>query len=76
MNFQLVLEWVHFVKFLYPKCDSRPFVAMDEAIEKAMLKCGSNVCDNDSMSFFKDCSNNELLELLKQRNMLECLFTC
>ena len=35
---------------------------MDEAMEKAMLNCGVNVCDNDSMSIFNDCPNNELLE--------------
>ena len=38
---------------------------MDEAMEKAMLNCGLNICDNDSMSMFEDCPNNELLELLK-----------
>ena len=68
MNFQLISEWVHFHGFLYPECDPRPLVAMDEAMEKAMLNCGSNVCDNDSMCFFKDCPNNELLELLKSKN--------
>ena len=36
-------------------------------MEKAMLNCGSNVCDNDSMSIFEDCPNNELLELLKTK---------
>ena len=34
-------------------------------MEKAMLICGLNVCDNDSMSMFEGCPNNELLELLK-----------
>ena len=34
-------------------------------MEKAMLNCGLNVCDNDSMSMFEDCPNNEFLELLK-----------
>ena len=38
---------------------------MDETMEKAMLNCGANAYDNDSMSIFKDCPNNELLELLK-----------
>ena len=42
-------------------------LAMDEAIEKAMLNCGLNVCDNDSMSMFEGCPNNELLELLKTK---------
>ena len=32
-----------------------------------MLNCGANVCDNDSMSIFKDFPNNELLELLKTK---------
>ena len=67
MNFQLVSKRVHFVKFLYPKCDPRPLLAMDEAMEKAVLNCGSNDCDNDSMSMFEDCPNNELLELLKTK---------
>ena len=31
-------------------------------MEKAMLNCGVNVCDNDSMSIFNDFPNNELLE--------------
>ena len=47
-----------------PKYDRRP-LAMDEAMEKAMLNCGLNVCDNDSMSMFEDCPNNEFLESLK-----------
>ena len=37
-------------------------------MEKVMLNCGANVCDNDCMSIFKDCPNNELLELLKTKN--------
>ena len=36
-------------------------------MEKAMLNCGLNVCDNDSMSMFERCPNNELLELLKTK---------
>ena len=32
-----------------------------------MSNCGANVCDNYSMSIFKDCPNNELLELLKTK---------
>ena len=67
MSFQLVSERVHFDGFLYPKCDPRSLVAMDEAMEKAMLNYGSNVCDNDSVSIFKDCPNNELVELLKTK---------
>ena len=47
MNFQLVSKRVHFVGFLYPKCDPGPLLDMDEVMEKAMLNCGSNVCDND-----------------------------
>ena len=38
---------------------------MEVAMGKAMLNCGLNVCDNDSMSVFERCPNNELLELLK-----------
>ena len=40
---------------------------MDEATEKAMLNCGLNVCDNDSLSMFEGYPNNELLELLKTK---------
>ena len=36
-------------------------------MEKAMLNYGANACGNDSMIFFKDCPNNELLELLKNK---------
>ena len=43
-----------------------PF-AMDEAMEKTMLNCGLNVCDNDSMSMFEGCPKNELLDLLKTK---------
>ena len=32
-----------------------------------MLNCGLNVCDNDSISVFEECPNNELLELLKTK---------
>ena len=32
-----------------------------------MLNCDLNVCDNNSMSMFEDCPNNELLELLKTK---------
>ena len=40
-------------------------LAIDEAMEKAMLNCDLNVCDNDSISMFEDSPNNELLEFLK-----------
>ena len=36
-------------------------------MEKAMLNCGLNVCDNDCMSMFEGCPNNELLRLLKTK---------
>ena len=36
-------------------------------MEKDMLNCSLNVCDNDSMSMFEDCPNNVLLELLKTK---------
>ena len=36
-------------------------------MEKAMLNYGLNVCDNDSMSMFEGCPNNELLVLLKTK---------
>ena len=44
---------------------------MDKAMEKAMLNCGLNVCDNDSMNMFERCPNNELLELLKTKKHAE-----
>ena len=36
-------------------------------MEKAMLNCGLNFCDNDSMYMFEGCPNNELIELLKTK---------
>ena len=42
-------------------------------MEKAMLNCGLNVCDNDSMSVFEGCPNNELLKLLKTKKRA-CMF--
>ena len=52
-------------------------------MEKANMNCGSCVCDNDFMSIFGDCPNNELLELLKSKkharmfiHMLKCLEHC
>ena len=44
---------------------------MDKAMKKAMLNCGLNVCDNDSMNMFEGCPNNELLELLKTKKHAE-----
>ena len=35
--------------------------------KKAMLNCGLNVCDNDFMSMFEGCPNNELLALFKTK---------
>ena len=42
-------------------------MAMEAAMEKAMLNCGLNVCDNDPMNVFEGCPDNELLELLKTK---------
>ena len=42
-------------------------MSMETTMKKAMLHCGLNVCDNDSMSVFEGCPNNELLELLKTK---------
>ena len=36
-------------------------------MEKAMLNCGLSVYDNDSMSMFERCPNNEIFELLKTK---------
>ena len=38
---------------------------MDAVMEKAMLNCSLSACENDSISMFEVCPNNELLELLK-----------
>ena len=40
---------------------------MDAVMENAMLNCSSSVCENDSMSMFEGCLNNELVELLKTK---------
>ena len=66
MNFQLVSERVHLPWFNYLNAILDPFT-MDEAMEKTMLNCGLNVCDNDSMSMFEGCPKNELLDLLKTK---------
>ena len=66
LNFQLVSERVHLLGFNYLSAILDP-VAMDAVMEKAMLNCGLNVCDNDSMSVFEGCPINELLELLKTK---------
>ena len=66
LNFQLVSERVHLLWFNYLSAILDPF-AMDAAMEKAMLNCGLSICDNDSMSMFEGCPNNELLELLKTK---------
>ena len=42
-------------------------LALDEAMEKAMLNYGLNVCYNDSLIMFGGCPNNELLELSKTK---------
>ena len=42
-------------------------MSMETVMEKAMLNYGLNVCDNDSMSVFEGCPNNELLELLTKK---------
>ena len=36
-------------------------------MKNGVLNCGLHVCDNDSMSMFEVCTNNELLELLKTK---------
>ena len=62
----MVSEQVHLLWFNYLSAIFDPLF-MDKAMEKAMLNCGLNVCDNDSMSMFEGCPNNELLELLKTK---------
>ena len=55
---------MHLLWFDYLSAILDPFV-LDATIEKVMLNCGLNVCDNDSMSMIEGCPHNELLELLK-----------
>ena len=50
------------------------------AMAKVNMECSSCVCDNDSMSIFRECPSNELLELFKSKkharvfvHMLKCL---
>ena len=57
---------MHLLWFNYLSAILDP-IAMEAAMEKAMLDCSLNVCDNDSMSVFEGCPNNELLELLKTK---------
>ena len=55
---------MHLLRFNYLSAILDP-LAMDEAMEEALLNCGLNVCDNDTISMFEVCPNNEFLELLK-----------
>ena len=55
---------MHSLWFDYLSAILDPFVLV-AGIEKVMLNCGLNVCDNDSMHVIEGCPNNELLELLK-----------
>ena len=66
MNFQLVSEQVHLLWFNYLSA-ILDLMSMETVMEKAMLNYGLNVCDNDSMSVFEGCPNNELLELLTKK---------
>ena len=45
---------MHLLGFNYLSAILDP-IAMDATMEKAMLNCGLNVCDNDSMSVFERC---------------------
>ena len=56
----MVSKLVHLLGFNYLSAILDP-IAMDATMEKAMLNCGLNVCDNDSMSVFERCPINELL---------------
>ena len=49
---------MHLLWFNYPSAILDP-LTMDEVMEKAMLNCGLNVCDNDSMSLFEGYPNKE-----------------
>ena len=57
---------MHLLWFNYLSATLDP-LAMEEAMEKAMLNCGLNVSDNDCMSMFEGCPKSDLLELLKTK---------
>ena len=40
---------------------------MESDMVKTNMKHSKGVCDNDSMSIFRDCPSNELLELFKSK---------
>ena len=68
------------VRFYYPCVILDPLFALKITMEKANMNFGSCVCDNDSMSIFRECPSNELIELLKSKkhvriflHMLKCL---
>ena len=61
VSVQVHLLWFNYLSVILDPVD------MDAPMEKAMLNCGLNVCDNDSMSVFEGCPNNELLQLLKTK---------
>ena len=57
---------MHLLWFDYLNAILDPFVLV-AAMKKVMLNYGLSVCDNDSMSMFEGCPNNELFELLKTK---------
>ena len=83
----MVLEQVHLLWFNYLSAILDP-LAMDEAMQKAMLNCGLNVCDNNSMSmfvhmlkFFENenhilhnglCESNSSIKKYKRRHRILC----
>ena len=66
LNFQLVSERVYLLWFNYLSAILDPFVLVT-VMENTMLNCSLSVCENDSMSMFEGCLNNELVELLKTK---------
>ena len=62
----MVSEPVHLLWFNYLSAILDP-MDMEVAMGKAMLNCGLNVCDNDSMSEFEGYPNNELLRVIKNK---------
>ena len=66
LNFQLVSERVHLLWFNYLSAILDPFVLVT-VMENTMLNCSLSVCENDFISMFEGCLNNELVELLKTK---------
>ena len=53
--------WFYYLSAILDPC------VVVAVMENTMLNCSLSVCENDSMSMFEECLNNEIVELLKTK---------